>query len=575
MFLSLNRKIIYLISSLLLISSALFILTFYIAYTSKIEKDQQLSILRNQQYTDLLYQHRNLIKEIKNFSDENENFLQKSADYKYLNSIIKESSSSFDFLGNEHQRIIERSQQFDEQYKTINNGIIIIILSTISMTILVVLMGLMITKWILTPINKISNISEQIALGNLNLRIPISPTTTYTDELDRLSETFNMMLDNLQAMMTEIQNKENFLQALIDSIPDGIRVIDGKYRIIAANKAYYKLSGDKSSVGNLCYSSCFQTKTPCSSSHNQCPLHEILVNKKKSLSIIQQFSHKPHSHLSVNAAPLFYDGTHKYIVEAIRDLSEDIDFSHQQKISSLGFLSSSIAHEIKNHLGALRMIIEHMIDKYYINIPENNEQKKMINMIHTEVVNAVDVPERLLKLTRNYETPISDINCTESISEVLSLLDYEIKSKGIDLIYQHPKKVFIIQGNETDFKIVVINIILNALKAMVGKGTLTIKISYSQTEGIKISFTDTGVGIAKENLDNIFNPFFSEGHQGSNTKGSGLGLAISKSIVEKSGGTISVSSVLGKGSCFTLTFPYQQKNLKKNKQRVIKAKKIR
>ncbi|MCQ2740604.1 MAG: hypothetical protein MJ210_00585, partial [Alphaproteobacteria bacterium] len=171
MFLSLNKKIIYLILSLLLASSALFILTFYIAYTSKIEKDQQLSILRNQQYTDLLYQHANLIKELKNVPELNK--LSKNSKYSHLNSAIRESSQS-DFLKNEYQRIAKRSQQFDEQYKTINKGVMIIALSTITMTFFVVLMGWLIKKWILNPINKISSISEHIGHGNLNLRIPIS-----------------------------------------------------------------------------------------------------------------------------------------------------------------------------------------------------------------------------------------------------------------------------------------------------------------------------------------------------------------------------------------------------------------
>ena len=184
-------------------------------------------------------------------------------------------------------------------------------------------------------------------------------------------------------------------------------------------------------------------------------------------------------------------------------------------------------------------------------------------MIHSELVHTVEVPERLLKLTRGYGATETEIDCAACITDVLELLDFEAKSKGIEIIFHAPKKACFIKGNETDFKIAVINIILNAIKAMPDKGTLTIKITSSKATGIQISFADTGIGISKANLQNIFAPFFSEGHQNKNNKGSGLGLAITKSIIEKSGGTITVESTLGKGSCFTFCFPENKKLAKK------------
>lgn len=562
MFLSLNRKIVYSILSLFLISSLLFVTTFYVAYSSKIEKDQLASIQRNQQYIDLLYRSINLTKELKQFLADNENIKINEETYKHIYSLVYDTTQS-DLLINEQKAIADRSKNFDEQYQTISTGVSIITASAVLLALFIILLGYLISHWILTPINKISLISEQIGLGNLNLRIPTRSNAKYLDELDKLGKTFNMMLDNLQNMMFEIQDKENFLQALIDSIPDGIRVIDENYNIIIANKSYYKQTGETQHSCCKCYTSSFKNNYPCDNHHIQCPLHEILHKGKQSINIIQQFAHRPNNHLAVNAAPLIYDTQHKYIVESIRDLSEDIDFSHQQKLSSLGFLSSSIAHEIKNHLGALRIIMEHLISKYYAQMPEDDDQKKMINMIHSELINAVEVPERLLKLTRSYGSSETDIDCAASIAEVLNLMDFEAKSKGIDINFQPPHQSFYIKGNETDFKIAVINIVLNAIKAMPDKGSLTIKITGAPQSGIQIAFTDTGIGISKENIANIFNPFFSEGRQEKAGKGSGLGLAITKSIIEKLGGKIDVVSCLGKGSEFTFSFPANKKLAKK------------
>ena len=184
-------------------------------------------------------------------------------------------------------------------------------------------------------------------------------------------------------------------------------------------------------------------------------------------------------------------------------------------------------------------------------------------MIYSEIINASKVPARLLKLTRGYaETEPTPFSCAESLSDVINILDFEAKSKGINIIFSAPAQQIYINGNEADFKIAAINIILNAIKAMDDKGRLTIKLKKSSSEAI-ITFTDTGIGIAPKDLPYIFNPFFSEGKQRKDSKNSGLGLAITKSIIEKMGGKISVKSALGKGSCFSLSLPLTKRLQKK------------
>lgn len=562
MFLSLNRKIVYSILSLFLISSILFILAFYLAYSSKIEKDQISSIQRNQQYIDLLYRSINLTKELNQLLDQYGDIHINENEYPQIYSLTYDSRRP-EFLVHEQNMIAGRSKSFDAQYQTINNGITIIALSATLLAFFIILIGYLIQRWLLTPINKISAISEEIGNGNLNVRIPIRSNIKYLDELDRLSSTFNLMVDNLQQTLSEMRDKEKFLQALIDSIPDGIRVIDENYNIIIANQSYYKQAGDKAKNNLKCYESSFKSDHPCDTVNTQCPVYELLHKKKRSLNTIQQFSQDASRHLAVNAAPLIYDDSRKYIVESIHDLSADIDFSYQQKLSSLGFLSSSIAHEIKNHLGALRLIIEHLLSQYYASIPDNDKQKKIINMIYSEVASASEIPERLLKLSRGYSNhDTTTINCNECLNDVINILDFEAKSKGINILFYSPKHPIHIEGNETDFKIAAINIILNALKAMKPGGTLTIKLKIISSTNVQITFHDTGVGISAKDLPYIFNPFFSEGQQRKDDKHSGLGLAITKSIIEKSGGKIFVSSTVGKGSCFTLSFPLI-KNLQK------------
>ena len=112
MFLSLNRKIVYSILGLFLVSSLIFILTFYTAYSAKIEKDQQASITRNQQYSDLLYHNTNIIKELKTLLTANPNISVTPSNYQHIYSFVYDSKQS-DFLQREQKALAERTQQFD------------------------------------------------------------------------------------------------------------------------------------------------------------------------------------------------------------------------------------------------------------------------------------------------------------------------------------------------------------------------------------------------------------------------------------------------------------------------------
>lgn len=571
MFFSLTKKIIYLILTLSITSAILFIHAFYSAYSTKIEKDQMVSIQRNQQYNNLLLRNIGLIKELKSLANSNHSIAIDKKHYNNIYALIHDNKNN-QFLIKEQQAINERISQFEEQYETIKNGVNIIAFSTFLQIIFIIFMGLLIKILILNPINKISHLSEQVSRGNLNLRLPKRRSNTLFDELDRLSITFNSMLDNLQNMMEKIRDNENFLQSIVDGIPDGIRVIDKDFNIIIANKSYYNLTEDFPKSGLKCYYSAFGLNEPCHYSNTQCPVVNILhKNNKKTFNAIHQFINSGNKYLSITSAPLFHNSQNNYVIEAIHDLSQEIDFSHQQKISSMGFLSSSIAHEIKNQIGALRLIVEHLIDKYFQHKSDTDEDKKLLNLIHSEIINASQIPERLLKLTRISDNSFQNFNCVNAIKEIIELLDYEAKINGIVIDYQFSKKEIFLFGNETDFKIAAINIILNAIKAMSSNGILKIKISTSKQNEIKISFTDNGIGINKENLQQIFNPFFSLGHQKEKNTGTGLGLSITKSLIEKQGGSIDVKSQEGKGSCFTFTFS-AIKNLQKSKQPIIKNK---
>jgi len=548
MFVSLNRKVIYSILFLFLVVTTIFASTFYIIYGNKIQNEQLASIQRNQQYIDLLYKNINMTNEFRQILNSYPNIQISPTLSNTLHLTHYEEQ-----LRSEQKRISEMLKIYEQRYNAIQESLNIFGISSILIIFIIFFVGLLISKWILNPINKISAVSEKVSAGDISVRIKNIKKSIFMDELDKLILTFNQMLDNLQNVISQIKDKETFLQSLIDSIPDGIRVIDKKYNIIVANKAYYKQVGKAQINCKKCYEASQKLSSPCNPDTFQCPVNDILFQRKKNLNVIQQFCHAPNRHLSINAAPMYHSGKVEYVVEAIRDLSEDINFSHQQKISSLGFLSTSIAHEIKNHLGALRLLLERILDKFYADKDDSDEIKSNLLMIYSELVSCIDVPERLLKLTRNSSEISQQINISDCISDVVNLLDFEAKSLGISIELSFPNTDLYIIGNEADFKMVVINIILNALKAMNNNGILTINIKRNKAKNIIISFTDTGVGIAPENIHRIFDPFFT-GSTNNIKKGTGLGLSIAKTIVENHKGKIWVQSN-PTGNCFCIQLP--------------------
>lgn len=236
-------------------------------------------------------------------------------------------------------------------------------------------------RFVLRPIAHLEETSHALAEGDLDARVKIDGD----DELAQLGARFNRMAASLQASLREIKNKETFLQGLVDANPDGIRIIDDKYNVVLANKAYCEHIGIalEQAVGQPCYAS-HQRDKPCVPTLICCPLHEIKTD------------------------------------------------------------------------------------------------------------------------------------------------------------------------NESDLRIIILNLVQNAFHAISGQGILTV-ITKREAGQVYLLFEDTGIGIPIENLQRIFDPFFS--HRADKVQGTGLGLAITQALVERYNGTISAENRQDPGSRFILSFP--------------------
>ena len=547
MFFSISKKILYSLMAFLIFTIILFLVIFINLYSQKIEENQNSIFIRNQYVVDLLYDNIAMKKELieikklhPDIVDMTENFVETHD----LNVMQQE-------LTQEQKLNAELRKSYDNNREAIKTGAQVIGLGLCIVIVLIMLIMFLLNNWVVKPTETISEISQQVSSGVYSSRVPIKSKGFFRDEFDILYAAFNKMLDSIENNISETKRREQFLQNLLDTIPDGIRVIDENYNVVMSNKAFGKILKTKNSYNVKCYYAYGYDCEGCSSSKYKCPIELFRKQKDGTLHTIHEVNKKP---LYVNAARLYLNNQSYFVIEAIHDLSRDVHFSHQQKVSSLAFLSTSIAHEMKNNLGAIRIILEGVLDSDDFSAPQN---KKYLEMSLKQLVETIKIPERLLQIAHYSEDEISPINVENAVKDMMLMVDYDAKRYGISTITEMKNRM-ILYGNEADFKMIILNLLQNSIKAMPNGGVLKILCEKKKNKFV-INVIDQGIGIDEDKLKHIFEPFYSANDM---VRSSGLGLAIVKRLVEKMNGHIYVQSVVNKGTTFTMKFP--QDNMRKN-----------
>ncbi|WP_096439881.1 PAS domain-containing sensor histidine kinase [Alteribacter populi] len=416
----------------------------------------------------------------------------------------------------------------------------------------IILLGIS-AKWIVNPVRKLTDQAMNYAEGeSWHLKV-----LEEKDEIRTLTKAMRYMAEDLQ-------EKERFLQRILESFPYGVISTDSDGLITSVNREGAELFNEKRQ--NFIGKPIEAIPSKGLSRHVR-----TLCQKLKPLSkISEEFSFINYEQqkliIKVSSTPLLNEN--REIIGVLTTFWNHTEYrkleQHLQRsehLAAIGQMTAGLAHEVKNPLGTIQMagdVIEAEIDeirhKYQLNTPGVVMIGEASSDIQEESKRLNELVTRFLKMSRPHKGEETSINIGQLIEEVSKLVSHQMKRADIECIVHQQEENLTVVGDRNQLFQAFLNLSLNALEAMKEKENGMLSITVSRVRGsVKISFHDNGTGIPSGKIKRIFNPFFS-----TKQEGTGLGLAITHDLINEHKGSIEVESEVGKGSEFIVRLPLQK-----------------
>jgi len=264
--------------------------------------------------------------------------------------------------------------------------------------------------------------------------------------------------------------------------------------------------------------------------------------------------------ISLNAAIVYEGDREVATIGFFNDLREtlrikealektQIQLLQSEKMASLGKLAAGVAHQLNNPLGGITLFAKLVLEEYELEEGAREDLQRILK----DAQRCRDTVKELLEFARQTRQEMRPHDINQAISRTLFLLENQAIFQNIDIEKNLAPDLPLIPSDIQQLNHMFMNIILNAVEAMEGKGKLTLKTTLSSNrERLLIEISDTGPGIPEDILPQIFEPFFTTKEEG---KGTGLGLSLVYSIVENQGGSVTARSQPGEGTTFLIELP--------------------
>ena len=258
--------------------------------------------------------------------------------------------------------------------------------------------------------------------------------------------------------------------------------------------------------------------------------------------------------VSITKSPC-YDSNGKYIGSSsiVRDITESKKIQEKlqksEKLASIGQLMAGIGHEIGTPLNVISGCAEYLL---YV-MDEEDEKRHELKTIVSETDRITKLIQQILDYTRKKKPKFNNVDINNILRNVLGMLERQLAKSNIKVSAEYNRGLPKLLCDEGQIQQVFLNILNNAIDAISEGGEIDIDIELRNDNKIDVIIKDTGRGISKQDLERIFEPFFSTKKE----HGTGLGLSITYGIVQKLGGQIRAASKLGEGTTFTVTLPIE------------------
>ena len=220
---------------------------------------------------------------------------------------------------------------------------------------------------------------------------------------------------------------------------------------------------------------------------------------------------------------------------------------HSEKLAAMGRLTSQLAHELNNPIYGIMNTLELLKTE----IPPENKRRKLLDMSLSETVRLADMLRKMLSFSKPEQEERTPTDVNRLLDELILLHEKQLQEHDIKVNFQPADELEPVVASPNQLRQVFLNMIANARDAMAEGGTLSISTRQSDS-GIRIKIADTGPGIRQENMDKIFDSFFTTKDS---IKGVGLGLSVCYGFIRDHGGDIHVDNQAEGGAVFTVTLP--------------------
>jgi signal transduction histidine kinase len=225
-----------------------------------------------------------------------------------------------------------------------------------------------------------------------------------------------------------------------------------------------------------------------------------------------------------------------------------------ERLSALGQLAAGVAHEIRNPLNAISLATQRAQREYL----SNDEEKKkgfrhITGVIRDEIKRLNDIIEEFLTFSKSRRLELHNHSIVEIMRKVTNLMEEEAQYRGITIKTSWSDNNIMVSMDENKMKQAIYNVLKNAMESISGKGAISVSVMPDREDKVKITITDTGLGLTHEEIDRIFNPEYT-----TKEKGLGLGLSLTHEIIRGHRGEINVRSETGSGTTFEILLPVEK-----------------